>query len=477
MAAETVSDFLRRLTRSLATDAGETPSDRELVEQFLADGDEAAFEALVRRHGAMVYRVCWRVLQQAQDTEDAFQATFLVAAQKLRAVRKVESVASWLHGIAHRVALKARASAAARQGHRPPRPSPCAPADEITWAELRMVLDAELACLPERWRLPLVLCYLEGLTQDEAAGQLRWSKNTLRRRLDEARRALGRRLSRRGVEWPATFASVVLSDCTVSANGPARLAESTAAAAVQLSAGQTGAASLVAPRVIELAKGALTSMVLTKLKIAAGFVLVLAVVGTGVSGGLRSPQEKEEKSAPERVVGDRRGDDKGKDPALRDKPDPDATKPPPARDKPDPDAVKLDRDDRIRPGDRLSIRATNTLPNDPIDGVFTVEASGKVALGPSYGRVQIDRLTLEEAEEMIQQRLGKILRSNPSVSVTRHIPVDADPPDRVRVLERRVQQLESDLRALRQVVDDLRRKPQEPDRDKKPDRDPREKRP
>jgi DNA-directed RNA polymerase specialized sigma24 family protein len=92
-------------------------SDRQLVEQFLAGRGEAVFEAILRRHGAMVYRVCWRVLQHHQDAEDSFQATFLVLAQKLRTVRKRASLASWLHGVVHRVALRAKAGAATRRRH------------------------------------------------------------------------------------------------------------------------------------------------------------------------------------------------------------------------------------------------------------------------------------------------------------------------------------------------------------------------
>jgi RNA polymerase sigma factor (sigma-70 family) len=92
-------------------------SDRELIDRFLARQDEAVFEVLMRRHGPMVYRVCWRVLQHSQDAEDTFQAAFLVLAQKLRTVRKRDSLASWLHGVAHRLALKAKAQAATRREH------------------------------------------------------------------------------------------------------------------------------------------------------------------------------------------------------------------------------------------------------------------------------------------------------------------------------------------------------------------------
>ena len=107
MATANLSVFLRRLTRGMAAETLTDQSDRQLVEQFLARREEAAFEALLRRHGPMVYRVCWRVLQRVQDAEDAFQATFLVLAQKLSTVRKYDSLASWLHGVAHRTALVA----------------------------------------------------------------------------------------------------------------------------------------------------------------------------------------------------------------------------------------------------------------------------------------------------------------------------------------------------------------------------------
>src|ERR1700736_6770271 len=117
MATANVSDFLRRLTCGMAAETLGHHSDRQLVERALAGRDEAAFQAIVHRHGPMVYRVCWRVLQHSQDAEDAFQATFLVLAQKLRTMRKHSSLASWLHGVAHRVALKAKAQAAARRRH------------------------------------------------------------------------------------------------------------------------------------------------------------------------------------------------------------------------------------------------------------------------------------------------------------------------------------------------------------------------
>jgi RNA polymerase sigma-70 factor (ECF subfamily) len=278
MTIANLSAFLRRLTRGKAAETRDGPADGQLVEDFLARREPAAFEAILRRHGPMVYRVCWRVLQQEQDVEDAFQATFLVLAQKLHGLRRHESLASWLHGVAHRVALKARARDATRRQREQLRLTPEAvDADEVTWGELRALLDAELAQLPEKWRRPLILCYLEGRTQDEAAGDLGWSKNTLRRRLEEAREALTQRLRRGGVVWPAAISGVLLSDCLAAAALPPALVGSTVAAASQVVAGQPIEAILPA-RVIALFEGAVP-MFVSRFKVALAALLLVSVAG------------------------------------------------------------------------------------------------------------------------------------------------------------------------------------------------------
>jgi RNA polymerase sigma factor (sigma-70 family) len=278
MTAANLSDFLHRLTRGMSAGALAEQSDRQLVEQFLAAPGEAAFEAIVRRHGPMVYRVCWRVLRHEHDVEDAFQATFLVLARQCHTVRKRDSLASWLHGVAHRVALKARARAAARRRHERRTP-PAGPPDAATWGEVRTVLDAEIAALPQKWRLPVVLCYLEGHTQEEAADQLGWGKNTLRRRLEEARAALGRRLDRRGV-WPAAVASTLLSDCVAPAALPPRLVSSTVEAVARPAAATTA----VSAEVAALAEGVLTPVTLTTFRTA--LAILLAVSSIVMAAGL-----------------------------------------------------------------------------------------------------------------------------------------------------------------------------------------------
>jgi RNA polymerase sigma factor (sigma-70 family) len=267
MAAETLND----------------QTDRQLVGQFLAQREEAVFEAILRRHGAMVYRVCWRVLRQAQDTEDAFQATFLLLAQKLRTVRNHDSLASWLHGVAHRVALQAKARAASRRRHerRATMPQVERPAD-LSAEELLVVLDAELAKLPDKWRLPLILCYLEGRTQEESARQLGWSMSTLRRRLEEARDALGRRLKGRGLVWSAAVSAVLLSDCVASASPPHGLVTSTIEAAASVAAGKT-VAIVASARVAALMEGVTKAMFLSKLKAIIGVAVILGLIVTGAT--------------------------------------------------------------------------------------------------------------------------------------------------------------------------------------------------
>jgi RNA polymerase sigma factor (sigma-70 family) len=304
MATAQLGVFLRRLTRGMVAETLVNESDRQLIEQFLARRDEAVFETLVRRHGAMVHRVCWRVLQQEQDAEDAFQATFLILAQKLRTVRKHDSLASWLHGVAHRVALKAKARAAIRRCHeRQANASQPVPPDDVTERELCTVMDTELTQLPEKWRLPLILCYLEGRTQEESASQLGWSKKTLRRRLEEARDALGSRLKGRGIVWSAALSSVLLSDCVASSAPAANVIASTVAAAAGVAAGNTVAMAASA-KVAALAEGVMNAMFLSKMTTA--LIVIVTVVGlgtgvglmTGVSGNTVEAQEEKGKSTP-----------------------------------------------------------------------------------------------------------------------------------------------------------------------------------
>src|SRR5262249_4691961 len=168
---------------------------------------------LVGRHAPMVLNVCRSVLGQEQDAEDAFQATFLALARKATSIRQPEAVAGWLCEVAYRVAVKARADAARRRTReRRPRPlAPAAPTLAMPLRALRRVRHEELSRLPDTFRLPLVLCYLEGRSHKEAAGQLGWSKGTFRGRLDRGRERLRRRLAARGVTLSALLCATAVT--------------------------------------------------------------------------------------------------------------------------------------------------------------------------------------------------------------------------------------------------------------------------
>jgi RNA polymerase sigma factor (sigma-70 family) len=293
MATANMSNFLRCLTRGMAAEIVRDQSDRQLVEWLVAGRDEAIFEVIVRRHGPMVYRVCWRVLQHEQDTEDAFQATFLILARQLHSLRRHASLASWLHGVARRVALKAGVQAAARRRHEQKAATEKFPPEEVPWRELRDVLDAELEHLPEKWRLPLILCYLEGNTQDEAAEQLGWSQRTLRRRLMEAKAALGRRLTGRGVPWSAALSAVLVSQCVATGALVPSLVHSTAEAAASLATGQAVRTIGLSANIAALTEGVLKTMVVSKIKMATAALVLMTALAVGAGGLLYQTQAVE----------------------------------------------------------------------------------------------------------------------------------------------------------------------------------------
>jgi RNA polymerase sigma factor (sigma-70 family) len=198
------SELLLQHIRRLAGRDAAAGSDVELLRRFLGEKDEAAFTALVQRHGSMVWQVCISALDQREDAEDVFQATFLVLARKAGSVRKQESLASWLHGVALNLARKVRGRnlrrrTSADEALERVAAQPARPMDDLTWRELRQVMHEELGRLPEKNRLPILLCHLEGRTQDEAAQALGWSRGRLRGRLLRGRELLRRRLAQRGL--------------------------------------------------------------------------------------------------------------------------------------------------------------------------------------------------------------------------------------------------------------------------------------
>ncbi|VTR95500.1 sigma-70 family rna polymerase sigma factor : RNA polymerase sigma factor, sigma-70 family OS=Singulisphaera acidiphila (strain ATCC BAA-1392 / DSM 18658 / VKM B-2454 / MOB10) GN=Sinac_6419 PE=4 SV=1: Sigma70_r2: Sigma70_r4_2 [Gemmata massiliana] len=183
----------------------EFPADADLLAWWCAEKDTSALDALVRRHGGMVLGVCRRVLGNAPDAEDAFQATFLIFVQRAGARERPAQVAGWLPAVALRVARKARAARPRRHEREAALvdiPDPIPPESGADVSDLRRTLDEELDRLPEKYRLPIVLCELEGHTLDEAAQMLGWPKGTVAGRLSRGREQLRHRLSRRGVGLP-----------------------------------------------------------------------------------------------------------------------------------------------------------------------------------------------------------------------------------------------------------------------------------
>jgi RNA polymerase sigma factor (sigma-70 family) len=268
----TASPILRLIRGAVEDRRVRELPDHELLQPFHARQDEAAFHALLLRHGPMVLDVCRAVLGNEADAEDAFQTTFLVLAKKAGSVRKTASLGSWLHGVAYRTALKARARSVARQKHEARAPvREASEPDDLSWREARRVLHEELHRLPERYRVPLVLCYLQGKTQAQAADELGVAKSTLRERLDRGRDLLRARLVRRGLGPAALLAAAVWLAANASAGVPAPLATATVQAASLLLAGHTAAT---------FTEGVLKAMLMCKIKTATALALVLlAAVG------------------------------------------------------------------------------------------------------------------------------------------------------------------------------------------------------
>jgi RNA polymerase sigma factor (sigma-70 family) len=276
-----VIDHLRR-TAGGHNVSGRT--DGELLSAFLARHDAAAFEALVRRHGPMVHGVCRRVLANRVDVEDAFQATFLVLVRRAHTVRPREKVGNWLYGVAYKTALAAKRTLArrhARETQVSAMPHPATDSDQAR-LDLQQLLDQELSQLPEKYRLPVVLCDLEGRTRREVARQLRLPEGTLSNRLTAGRQRLAGRLKRRGLTLSAGAVATLLGR-EASAHVPAALISSTVATALQVAATPAALATLLPTPVGSLTQGVLQTMWLAKLKVTVALVLTLGVLGAGTA--------------------------------------------------------------------------------------------------------------------------------------------------------------------------------------------------
>ena len=319
MATAQMDTVVWHLRRAVLPQDRAGSTDGQLLASFIERKDAAAFEALVRRHGPMVFGVCRRIVGNHHDAEDAFQATFLVLARKAPSVRPRERVANWLHGVALRTALKARTMTTKRRGREKQlreMPEPEA-AQQGQWRDLQPLLDQELNGLPENYRLPILLCDLESKTIKGAAQQLGWPEGTLAGRLARGRKLLAKRLANRGVVLSAGSLAAVVSPNGASAGVPVALMGSTVKAATMLAAGRATVAGVIPAKVAILTEGVLKAMLLTKLKsvVAVTVAMVVtvsigaALLGCGTAAGQQTEGKQADSVAPDRA-------DKGKRPIL-----------------------------------------------------------------------------------------------------------------------------------------------------------------
>jgi RNA polymerase sigma factor (sigma-70 family) len=301
---------LRRMLRMVWGKDRPGVTDGELLRRFVDQHDEAAFETLLWRHGPMVFRLCRRLLGRLPDAEDAFQAVFLVLCRKAGSISNRQSVGSWLYKVAYRICLRARSG----PGRQPPADletvieSRTAPPASAPSADLAGILDEELSRLPEKYRSPLILHYLQGKTVEETARELGWRPGTVSGRLARGKELLRGRLVRRGVTLTiGTVAGSLGRDTGASALPPALL-RAAIQAGMLVATRRTAliGGSAVSPRAAALARDTLRSLAFDRLRLVAGVVLgfVAVTLGAGVAllpshRGDR-PQLESSRTGPER---------------------------------------------------------------------------------------------------------------------------------------------------------------------------------
>src|SRR5262245_57736528 len=284
-----LNGLVRHLRRQATPQAGDDSTDGELLARYAACRDEAAFAALLERHGPMVLGVCRRILRNEADAEDAFQATFLVLVRKAASIRHKAMVGNWLYGVAHYTALKAKAMIGKRQAkEQAAAQRPANVTQEICW-QAQLLVDDELSCLAEKYRVPIVLCDLEGRTIQEAARHLGWPAGTVATRLARGRARLARRLSRTGLHLSAGAVAALLAQSAASAALPPPLATATIKAAGLFAAG-TPVAGVVSTAAATLTQGVLSAMLLTKIKLISAVLLFVSVLTIGVGATIRAAQ-------------------------------------------------------------------------------------------------------------------------------------------------------------------------------------------
>jgi len=295
-------------------------SDTQLLERFITAADESAFEAMLRRHGPMVLRVCQHILDDPHDVDDAFQATFLILVKKAGSIRDRDVLATWLYGVAPRVAVRARINTRRRQARERTGVEGLEVADHHVQRaeadEIRALMDGALERLPHRYRAPLVLCDLEGQTHEQAAAQLHCPVGTIKSRLSRGRERLRSQLVRRGLAGSAglPFSTPMFE---VAPDVPVDLMNRTARAASQFVTARAVAAGLLSTQATALVAGVMRSMFVTKLKIAAAAVLA-AFLTVAALKTLDSPRQTQAAPAAQ-DAGSRRRESKGESPKAAEK--------------------------------------------------------------------------------------------------------------------------------------------------------------
>jgi RNA polymerase sigma factor (sigma-70 family) len=300
MASRPYGEVLRQIHRLFERGTSSGLSEWQLLDRYARRRDEAAFEALVARHGPMVLGVCRRVLDDPHAVEDAFQATFLVLVRKAGTLGQRDALGQWLYGVACRVALHARCASVRRRSRELPvdRVEIATSGDEPGQGELASILDEELCRLPAKYRAPIVLCHLEGLTHEEAALRLQWPIGSVKGRLARAKDLLRGRLTRRGVV-PAALAAALGRAATAAAalTVPEPLRQATLQAALRWSAGHA-ASGVVATPAVHLMEGVLATMFVSKLKVTAAAIGACGLLAFSAWGLAQSPRGERSGSQP-----------------------------------------------------------------------------------------------------------------------------------------------------------------------------------
>ncbi|HVS37999.1 MAG TPA: sigma-70 family RNA polymerase sigma factor [Gemmataceae bacterium] len=390
--------LMHRLRRAVGTPA-DAASDAALLGRFIVSRDQAAFELLLWRHGPMVLSVCRRMLRCDQDAEDAFQAAFLLLARKAASIRRRESVAGWLYQTACRVALRARVTARKQPATAPVGAEPTAPDAEpdFVWRELRPILDEEIRRLPEKYRLVIVLCWLQGRTHAEAARELGCPRGTIGVRLHRARDILRGRLTRRGLALSAGALALLAAE-RAAASAPAAIVHAALKAALLFAAGKAvGAAA--SPQAVAWTQGILRSLFMSKMKMLTAAILVLAALGSGVSYFASL------KAAPPRQ---------------------DALSAPPAAGKADDSKVSI-----TVPAEeegRLVLVGTGIQPNE------TVAAKDRVKVEVGFLAVEVDAKNDPKYASLAPEKWWATLDPTGAKAFVRWKPGDALPPDQLIVV-------------------------------------------